>query len=173
MIAEHERYVVERCPGGVRVRMRQGRNGLRLALVALGVLIASWWFGPFGPAPVEQFGRNDLFYWVWSSFWGFILLFGVAAGFYRQDWTITRSGVTAETSFLTWARRRLVQTGPRLVLHAEPSGGEVFPFRVNIQDGGRESSGMSFEFTARRSMDDFLEVLQKELSAEVTRAASL
>jgi hypothetical protein len=49
ILGRAERYTIDQHPNAVVVRMRQGLRALGVAAVSLGVLIASWWFGPYGP----------------------------------------------------------------------------------------------------------------------------
>lgn len=164
-----ERYLVDRCPGGVTLRMRQGRNALGVAAFSVGVLFLSWWFGPYGSRALD-FGFS--FYWVWSGFWGLVVIAALIGALLREDWTITDRETVATTSFAGWRRsRRLPRTrslGIR-VEHRASSGdsGPIFPWRVHILDDQRNVSGLCVHLQRRRSVDRLLEALRAGLLLEV------
>jgi hypothetical protein len=57
-----EAHKVEASPGRVVITAHPEGPGLRLAIVALTVLVLSWWFGDYGPRP-EPAVRFYWFYW--------------------------------------------------------------------------------------------------------------
>ena len=57
-----ERDVIEQNARGTVLRMRQRRRALGVALLALAVLFASWWFGPDGPRPAANWALSAPFY---------------------------------------------------------------------------------------------------------------
>ena len=173
VVARAERYTIERRPDGVVLRMRQGANGVRLALVAGGVLLASWWYGPFGPHPAATFGgpagQPTSFYWIWSGFFAFVLLLSLLAPFYREDLAITDREILAVTSFCGWKRTRRVPRGEALGLWTETVGGDdaVFPFRLHLLDAGGSVSGLHLELQRRPSVERIVEGLRSVWTVEV------
>jgi hypothetical protein len=175
ILGRAERYTIEQRHDGVVLMMRQGRNGLGVALVAGGVLLLSWWFGPYGSGTVPAFGgaagKPDGFYWIWSSFFAFVFLASLLGIFYSGDVTITGKEIIAETSFCWWRWSRRIPRGHALGIWTETieSDGEgvAFPYRVHLLDAEGRVSGLYVELQRRRSVEQVLGALRAALTLDV------
>ena len=177
ILGRAERYTIEQRQDGVVLMMRQGRNGLGVGLVSAGVLLLSWWFGPYGPQTAPAFGgptgKPTGFYWIWLGFFAFVFLASLLASFYSKDLTITDKEVIAETSFCWWRWSRRMPRGQALGIWTETidSGGEgegvVFPYRVHLLDAEGRVSGLYVELQRRRSVEQMLEALRAGLTVDV------
>ena len=171
IVGRVERYAIFQGDEGVVIRMRQGRRGVGVALIALAVLVVSWWFGPFGPHPAVNWSKPDLFYWLWTGFWLLAVLLGLIGGFYQEDWTIsTREIVFARTIGFSRTLRRVQKTrslGIRIEVIPRSQVGPIFPYRLHILDPNRQDSGLSLELQLDGSVDRFLELLCSVLTVDV------
>jgi hypothetical protein len=163
-----ERYIIEQRSNGIALRMRQAKNALGVAALSAGVLLLSWWFGPYGPRSSDAGG---FFYWIWSGFWAVIVIAGLLGALRREDWTITDRETVVTTSFAGWrsARRlpRTRQLAIRVELRESAGEGRVFPWRLHVLDDNRNVSGLSVHVQRRRSVDRFLETLRAALPLDV------
>lgn len=167
-----ERYVIEQGDDGIVVRMRQGRRGLGLALLSLAVVLVTWWFGPYGPRPAAgQWGRSDLFYWLWSGFFSLVFILGLIGALSREDWTITEHDIVFTKSFGPWRGTRRVPRARSLGICVEIiTGGDdrpIFPYRLRFLDAERKDSGLRVELQLTHSVDRFLKALGLVLSLDV------
>lgn len=169
-----ERYVIEDCPGGVALTMRQAMSALGIAAIASGVLCVSWWFGPYGPNH-GYFG--SAFYWIWSGFFAVCVVLGLLGALLREDWIITRRDTTVTTSFAGWRRSRRLARTHALGIRVEFSTGmadegAIFPWRLDVlNEDTRDVSGLHVLFQRRRSVDRFLEALREVLPVDVDEVA--
>jgi hypothetical protein len=155
--------------------MRQARNGLGVGLIAGGVLLLSWWFGPYGPRTAPAFGgpagKPHGFYWIWLSFFAVVFLASLLAIFYNQDVSITGNEIIAETSFCGWRWSRRIPRGQALGIWTETieSDGEgvAFPYRVHLLDADGRVSGLYVELQRRRSVEQVLAALRAVLPLDV------
>ena len=175
ILGRAERYTIEQRQDRVVLMMRQARNGLGVGLIAAGVLLLSWWFGPYGPRTAPTFGgpagKPHGFYWIWLSFFAFVFLASLLGIFYSQDVTITGREIIAETSFCWWRWSRRIPRGQALGIWTETidSDGEgvAFPYRVHLLDADGRVSGLYVEFQRRRSVEQMLAALRPVLSLDV------
>ena len=155
--------------------MRQAGNSLRVGLISAGVLLLSWWFGPYGPRTAPAFGgpagRPHGFYWIWLSFFAFVLLASLLAMFYTKDVTISDREIVAETSFCWWRWSRRIPRGQALGIWTETIESDVegvaFPYRVHLLDADGRVSGLHVEFQRRRSVEQMLAALRAVLTLDV------
>jgi hypothetical protein len=165
-----ERYLIEECPDGISVRMRQARNALGVAGIAAAVLVASWWYGPYGPRHGDF---NGVFYWVWSGFFAVCVVLGLLGALRREDWTISRRDTGVTTSFAGWRRSRHVPRARALGIRVRFSTGmgnegAIFPWRVDVlNEETRDVSGLYLLLQRRRSVDRFLEAVRDVLPVDV------
>jgi hypothetical protein len=173
-----ERYTIERRQDGVVVVMRQAKNALRVGLFAVGILLVTWWSGPYRPhASVTLEGP-----WLWSywSLLGLCALFVLAsllAAFYHQDVTIADKEIIAEASFFRWKRTRRTPRARALGIWTETvdNGGErgILPFRMHLLDADGKVSGFYLALGQRRSVDEVLAALGEALTLDVRDRKSL
>jgi hypothetical protein len=164
-----ERYVIEQTADAVVLRMRQSPNALGVAALSCGVLLLSWWFGPYGPHPTEFGG---FFYWIWSLFWGIVVLLALGGACQREDWTITREETVVIRSFGGGWRsvQRVPRTrtlGVRVELRQETEEGRIFPWRLHFLDDTGDTSGLSVLLQRRGSVHRFLEALRAVVPLDV------
>jgi hypothetical protein len=163
-----ERYVIEQSADGAVLRMRQSPNALGVAALSCGVLLLSWWFGPYGPH-VTDFG--GLFYWIWSGFWAIVVVLGLLGALHREDWTITRQETVVTTSFANWRSvQRLPRTrtlGIRVELRQDTEEGRIFPWRLHFLDDKGNTSGLIIRLQRRGSVHRFLEALRAAVPLDV------
>jgi len=163
-----ERYIIEQRSNGVALRMRQAKNASGVAALSLGVLLVTWWFGPYGPRSSDSEG---FFYWIWSGFWAVIVIVGLLGALRREDWTITDRETVVTTSFAgRHGTQRLPRTGPlgiRVEFRESAGEGRVFPWRLHVLDDNRNVSGLCVHVQRRRSVDRFLETLRAALPLDV------
>ena len=170
-----ERYVIEDCPGGVALKMRQASGALSVAGIASAVLGVSWWLGPYGPNH-GSFGGS--FYWIWSGFFAVVVLLGVLGALRREDWVITRHETTLTTSVAGWRKSRHLARTSALGFRVEFSAGmgddgAMFPWRLDVlNDGTRDASGLHVRFQRRRSVDQFLDALREVLPVDVDQTTA-
>jgi hypothetical protein len=172
MISERvERYDIEPSGDGIVLRMRQGRRALGIALISLAVLLVSWWFGPYGPRPAPNWGRQDLFYWIWSSFFSIVFVLALAGALFREDWTIRTDDIIVTTSVGPWRRTRQIPKaralGIRLEIIPRTEVGPIFPYRLHVLDAERKDSQLLIELQLSQSVDRFLAALRSVLKVEV------
>lgn len=169
-----ERYAIEPCADGIVLRMRQGRRALGVALVSIAVLLASWWFGPYGPRPASEWARSDSFYWLWSAFFSLVSVLGLVGALYREDWTIAGQDIVVTNSLGPWCRTRRVRRARPLGIRVEivpgADEGRAFPYRLRFLDAEQHDSGLCVELQRTRSVDQFLEALRGALSLAVEDA---
>jgi hypothetical protein len=169
-----ERYLIEDCPGGVALKMRQAKNGLGVAAIASAVFVVSWWFGPRGPHPTDFGGW---FYWVWSGLFGLGVVLGLLGALHREDWTITRRETTVTSSFAGWRRIRRLPRTRALAIRVEfargmGNDGAIFPWQLQVlDDDTRDGSGLRVLLQRRGSVDRFLEALREVLPLDVDDTA--
>ncbi len=170
-LARIERYDIEPSAHGTVLRMRQGLRALGVALLALGVLLLSWWSGPYGPRPASAWGQSDVFYWLWSGFFGLLFVLGLLGAVYREDWSITDHEILVTKSLGPWRTVRRVPTARPLAIRVEMiaarDDGPVFPFRLRFLDAEGNSPGLRIDLQLARSVDQFLNTLRGAVPLEV------
>jgi hypothetical protein len=169
ILGRAERYTIEQHPNAVVVRMRQGLRALGVAAVSLGVLIASWWFGPYGP---EASYFDGLFYWIWSGAWGLFLVVALFGAAYRENWTFTAKEVLVKKSFRVSSTERRVPRASPLALRVEQAQGSprkrpVFGWRVHVLDAQRNVCGLHFDLQRRDGVESLIAGLRLGLSLDV------
>jgi hypothetical protein len=167
-----ERYRFESSPGLVRIAMRQIVNAIGLGTIALVVLVVSWWYGPYGPLPAEAWAGAGSFYWIWSSFFGFVTVGSVAMALYREDWTVRPGELRIAKRFGPWAWERRVTCGRplgvRITVQWPSSEGNIMPFGLRLMDAqGREAAAI--ELQGGRNIERCLAVLEEALPVDVDR----
>ena len=174
ILGRAERYTIGQRQDGVVLMMRQSRNALGVGVVSAGVLLLSWWFGPYGPRAAAVFagpaGRPDSFYWIWSGFFAFVFPASLLAPFYTQNVTITEKDIIAETSFCLWRWGRRIPRGKALGIWTETiesEEGAVFPYRVHLLDAEGKISGLYAELQRSRGVEQMLEALRAVLTLDV------
>ena len=169
-----ERYVVEQESNGIVIRMRQGFRGLFFVVLGAGVLGATWWFGPYGPA--HQQDIDGVFYWLWSGMWTLLTTMGLLAAFYTEDWTITHAEVAVRKGFRSGGRVRRVARGPVLALVVERAQREgqktpIFPWRIHVLDAAGARTRLKLDLQRREAVDDLLRALRLATTVQVEDAS--
>ena len=168
-----ERYIIEKCAHGIIVRMRQGRQALALSLLSLAVLLASWWFGPYGPQPSIYWAPPDRFYWIWSGFFSLVFLLGLVGPLYQENSTITEQEIVVSKSLGPWCRIRRVSRARSLGVRVEimpwdsSTGKANFPYRICFLDSERKDSGLRILLQLPQSVDRFLKALHPAITLDV------
>lgn len=166
-----ERYVIEQNAHGTVLRMRQGRRALSVAFLSLAVLIASWWFGPYGSRPALDWAQSDPFHWLWFGFFSLVFIMGLLGALCREDWTITAQDlvVTKSVGPWRWTRRvpRARSLGIRVEIITGGDDGPVFPYRLRFLDAERKDSGLRIELQRAGSVDRLLQALRAVLALNI------
>jgi hypothetical protein len=165
-----EQYQIEAGGRTVRLSLRQGWNGVRMALVCVAVVAASWYFGPFGPHPLETWKAGGTsFYWIWTSFFVGASFLGPLMGAYGEDWTVDDKGVRVVRSWGPWQSTRQLRRPPPLALRVNVSSdtGEGTSYGLHFLDASGQEGGFGLGLRSARSVDRLLEILQSRLAVKV------
>jgi hypothetical protein len=151
--------------------MRQRGRALGVAVLSLAVLFVSWWFGPYGPGPDTAWARLDVFYWLWSGFFGLVFVLSLLGAVSREDWAIAEQEIVMTGSVGPWRTTRRVSTGRplriRIQIVESADDQPTFPYQLRFLDATGNDARLRIDLQLTRSVDQMLDALRAVLPLEV------
>jgi len=169
ILGQVERYTISQAPEGLVITMRQRKGAVACMVFALGVVaLLIWKIGP----PFQLRGRDQTV-WLFYVGAGLLAVLSVIGACYRERWVFSRTEIRRADSFNRISKRVFPGRAVKLHIFVKPGSGEgrpILPYQIDVLDAGGQNSGLKFEFTASRQVDQFLHLLRIGLSLEIEDA---